>query len=151
MVSFKSFGIAAITLAVGSNALYSRQVAMTLDGQFPKKEDCNEMCNKQAEKAINNLNDPQLKDSCMADNEATLQSLPPKQEKKKGDGQKIQIMCPCRMEIMLWRVHKEKHNGKSCDSHGDELKTRLLAVAIPGGKDVSKAVKDWKVKNDNVH
>jgi hypothetical protein len=24
-------------------------------------------------------------------------------------------------------------------------------VAIPGGKDVSKAVKDWKVKNDNVH
>jgi hypothetical protein len=55
------------------------------------------------------------------------------------------------MEIMLWRVHKEKHNSKPCDSHGDELKTGLLAVAIPGGKDVSKAVKDWKVKNDNVH
>jgi hypothetical protein len=83
MVSFKSFGIAAITFAVGSNALYSRQVPMTLDGQFPKKEDCNKMCNKQAEKAINNLNDPQLKDSCMADNEATLRSLPLKQEKKK--------------------------------------------------------------------
>jgi hypothetical protein len=55
------------------------------------------------------------------------------------------------MEITLWRVHKEKHNGKLWDSHGDELKTRLLVVAIPGGKDVSKAVKDWKVKNDNVH
>jgi hypothetical protein len=76
---------------------------------------------------------------------------PSNRKKKKVDGQKIQIMCLCRMEITLWRVHKEKHNGKLWDSHGDELKTRLLVVAIPGGKDVSKAVKDWKVKNDNVH
>lgn len=51
-------------------------------------------------------------------------------------------MCLCRMEIMLWRVHKDKQNSKLCDSRGDEVITRLLAAAIPDGKDVSKAVKD---------
>lgn len=40
----------------------------------------------------------------------------------------------CRMEVMLWRAHKDKQNGRPCDWGGDELKTRLLAATIPGAR-----------------